>query len=303
MNAVSRLGKLAASLPGAAALAVALALPLCAGVAARADELDPQLNERVLKLPGDPSRPVALQVTVFTPPGSGPFPLAVINHGKNLGDPRNDPRWRAPSVSRYFLARGYAVAVPMARGFAGSGGVFDGQGCDVEDDGIAKARDVLGVIYALEKEPFVDPARVVVVGQSYGGWTTLALGTLEVPGLKALANFAGGRRATLCTNFKSDLVTAAGHFARRTHTPSIWFYGDNDELFSPDVWRPMFDAYQANGGKGELVAYGRFGKDAHMFLASPDALSIWAPKMDAFLSAQGLPTGIVQPQLQQGATQ
>ena len=39
------------------------------------------LNEKVLSLPGDPQRPVTLQVTLFTPPGSGPFPLAVVNHG------------------------------------------------------------------------------------------------------------------------------------------------------------------------------------------------------------------------------
>jgi hypothetical protein len=118
-----------------------------------------------------------------------------------------------------------------------------------------------------------------------------------VPGLKALANFAGGRSTTQCKNFKSDLVTAAGHFGKHTKTPSIWFYGDNDQLFGPDVWRPMFDTYQANGGKGELVAYGNFTLDAHTFLGYPEALSIWAPKIDAFLSTQGLPTKVLQPEL------
>jgi dienelactone hydrolase len=275
--------------------AVVVCLPFRA---VQAEELDTQLNERVLMLPGSPERAVALQVTVFSPPGAGPFPLAVINHGKNRGEPRDEPRWRAPYVARYFLSRGYAVAIPMARGFAGSGGVFDGMGCDAENDGLAKAQDVRGVILALQRESFVDPSRVVVMGQSYGGWTTLALGALEVPGVKALANFAGGRRTQRCPDYKSDLSIAAGHYAQHTKAPSIWFYGDNDQTFAADVWHAMFDAYQAHGGRGELVAYGNFVHDAHYFLALPEGASIWGPRMDAFLAAQGLPTKLIQPEIQ-----
>src|SRR5437764_890399 len=57
-------------------------------------QLDPQLHERVLGLPGDPAYPVTLQVTLMLPDGAGPFPLAVLNHGKELGDPRLAPRYR-----------------------------------------------------------------------------------------------------------------------------------------------------------------------------------------------------------------
>ncbi|MEJ0047332.1 MAG: hypothetical protein WDN04_15400 [Rhodospirillales bacterium] len=41
------------------------------------------LHEAVLHLSGDPARPVDLVVTLYTPDGAGPFPLAVVNHGVN----------------------------------------------------------------------------------------------------------------------------------------------------------------------------------------------------------------------------
>ena len=47
------------------------------------------LNESVLSVPGDPERPVTLQVTVYTPSGPGPFPLAVMNHGSTWFGPRS----------------------------------------------------------------------------------------------------------------------------------------------------------------------------------------------------------------------
>lgn len=259
--------------------------------------LDAKLNERVLMLPGAPTPPVDLQVTIFTPDGTGPFPIAVLNHGKNRGDPRDHERWRAPYATRYFLSRGYAVVLPMGRGFAGSGGTFSGMNCDVERDALSKAEDIRSVISQLSRDPALDTTRIVVLGQSYGGLNTLALGSLKIPGVKVLVNFSGGRRQPLCANYKSDLVKAVGHFAERTTESSIWFYGENDLTFPPDVWRPMFDAYRSRGGKAELVDYGVFGKDAHEYLASPQALQLWSSPLDDFLAAHGLPSTVVHPDL------
>jgi hypothetical protein len=50
------------------------------------------MREQVLQAPGDPKRPVMLETTLFEPPGDGPFPLAVMNHGAD-GDPRTNKRY------------------------------------------------------------------------------------------------------------------------------------------------------------------------------------------------------------------
>jgi dienelactone hydrolase len=193
------------------------------------------------------------------------------------------------------------VALPMARGVAGSGGEFDSKGCDVEADGIGKAQDLRGVIQALSHDARVDPTRIVVLGQSYGGLATMALGALDPPpGVHALVNFAGGRRARYCATDRADLVAAMASYGKRTKLPSLWFYGNSDSVFPPAVWRPMFDAYRAQGGRATLVEVDDYRGDAHRFLAGPDGVASWAPKLDQFLGSNGLPATVVQPGLLPG---
>jgi hypothetical protein len=110
--------------------------------AADQDAIDPSLNEHVIYVASDPAHRAMLQVTTFYPDGDGPFPLAIMNHSKAVGDPKNEPRYRSIFLSRYFLSRGYAVALPMMRGFAGSGGVFHINKCDLEGFGLADAADI-----------------------------------------------------------------------------------------------------------------------------------------------------------------
>ena len=46
--------------------------------------LDYRMNEHVVRVPAG-SDGVTLETTVFQPGGAGPFPLIVINHGKEIG--------------------------------------------------------------------------------------------------------------------------------------------------------------------------------------------------------------------------
>jgi dienelactone hydrolase len=286
----------AALLPLAAVLAL-LAPGRRAAAAEDPSALPPvPLHEQVLALPGDPARPVTLQVTLFTPDGPGPFPLAVLNHGANgTGHPATEPRYRTTFSAFYFLSRGYAVALPMMRGFAGSGGRVVPHGCDEAAAGIANARDIAAVIDDLAARPEIDRTRIVVSGQSYGGWNTLALGTLGHPGLRGLVNFEGGMRESDCREQDASLIAAAGAFGARTTLPSLWFYGDNDKVFPPATWRGMYARYTAAGGRAELVAYGRFMDDAHQFLSHAESMPIWVPRLDAFLARLGLPSREVAP--------
>ncbi len=255
------------------------------------------MNERVMKVPGDAERPTVLQVTVLTPDGPGPFPMVVMNHGAS-GSPRADqePRYRYTFSAYYFLSRGYAVVLPMMRGFSESGGRQEFDHCNQEDVGLSNAKDISAVIDFMSTQPYVDGDQVLVAGQSFGGWNTLAFGTLHHPKVKGLINFAGGAHISNCTDTPATLARAAGHFGAKTTIPSIWFYGDNDAKFAPPVWRGMFDRYTAAGGRAELVAYGRFMNDSHNLLGFPEGLRIWALKVDAFLAKIGLPSKIIHPE-------
>src|SRR5438045_3207775 len=75
---------------------------------------------------------VELETTIFKPDGDGPFPLALINHGKAPGNPRFQARARFIVATRELVRRGYAVAIPMRGGFSKSSGVYVEGGCNIE---------------------------------------------------------------------------------------------------------------------------------------------------------------------------
>lgn len=256
------------------------------------------LPEEVIRVP----KPVLLgtvelETTVYRPPGDGPFPLAVVNHGKAEDLPRAQPRMRPTSMARYLLERGYAVVVPMRQGFASSSGSYQGAGCNVESNGRMQAEDVAATIAHFSRQAWVDPGRIVVIGQSHGGWTTLAYGAEKpVPGVRALVNFAGGLRQTRCRNWEGALAHAAANYGKQTTLPSLWLYGDNDSYFGPDTFRAMHSAYTRAGAPAKLLAYGSFGVDSHKLFAAEDGRATWEAPLDEFLASAGLPSAVVRPE-------
>src|ERR1035437_4884123 len=179
----------------------AAVLALClVGVGAQAQDLNADLREQVLMVPKKGAMfTTLLETTIYRPPGDGPFPLAVINHGKAFGDPRFQARFRPSGAARFFLQRGYAVVVPVRQGFSKSAGSYIGAGCNVESNGRVQAEDVKAVLDYVVSQPWADRNRIVVLGQSHGGWTTLAFGAQNYPGVTALINFAGGLRQDTCS--------------------------------------------------------------------------------------------------------
>ncbi len=255
------------------------------------------MNERVLNVPGDHERPVALQLTILTPSGPGPFPLVVMNHGSDgQKKPKDNPRYHLTFSAYYFLSRGYAVALPMMRGFAGSGGQLEHHGCDFIATGLNNAEDIRSVIQYMTAQPYIDGHRIVVAGQSFGGFNTLALGTLNIPNVKGLINFAGGLKESDCATSEQSMAVAAAYNGAHTSIPSIWFYGSNDKVFSESTWRTAYERYTAAGGAAELVAYGDFMQDSHNLLGFPEGLAIWGAKVDAFLAKLGLPNQPIHPE-------
>ncbi|MDP1963488.1 MAG: prolyl oligopeptidase family serine peptidase, partial [Reyranella sp.] len=204
------------------------------------------------------------------------------------------PRFSA--LSSWFLAHGYVVALPLRRGYGESGGNWaEAYGrCDTPDyynAGLQSAADVQATIAFMRTQPYVAPDRTLVVGQSAGGWATVALSSLNPPGVPAMVNFAGGRGGHQklpggvignCT--PEALVQAAGRYGATARVPLLWIYAENDSFFEPALAKRMVAAYDAAGGKATFRPVGAFGRDGHGLAASADGVAIWAPLVQNFLA-------------------
>ena len=268
-------------------------LCLVANVSAQTPGLNATLGERIEFLKNESFLPVSLQVTVFQPDGPGPFPVVLLNHGKDGGNAHLQNRNRAVNATREFLKRGYAVVAPMRQGFAGSGGAAVGDGCNIQGNGEAQAKDVATVVKWIETQPWADTSRMLMAGQSHGGLTTMAYSQNPHPGFKLFVNFAGGLKHTSGCQWELALRDAFGGYGKNSKITSIWFYGENDSYFPPPVIAPAFKAFTESGGPGEMVAYGPFGVDAHAMFGSADGLDVWLDKVLLKMRSAGLPVDIV----------
>lgn len=149
--------------------------------------------------PGDPDlrfksfdgTPLSGYITLPAAPSTGPdgnYPLIVQSHG--WGDPPsgpNDGQYAGPTATQ-LAQQGYAVLQFAARGWGNSCGTPQSRLIDPAacvngylhlDDYRYEARDVQYAIGVLVDEGYVDPNRVGVTGESYGGGVSLELATLK----------------------------------------------------------------------------------------------------------------------------
>ncbi len=93
-------------------------------VANAQDILHKDINESVVRVPVSVSdiynKPynTDIALTIFKPNGEGPFPLVVINHGRGFDAAARSKlvRARFESAARFFIRKGFAVAVPTRLG-------------------------------------------------------------------------------------------------------------------------------------------------------------------------------------------
>ena len=255
-----------------------------------------KLNEQIIYIPVDADGKVTLETTIYKPDGPGPFPMVVFNHGKIHGDPRMQTRSDPMSLAREFVRRGYVVVAPNRQGFAGSGGTYVQDGCDVTRNGVSQAADVATTIDYMSKQGYVDAQHIVVAGTSHGGLATIAYGADAAPGVRALINFSGGLRQDACTDWQGNLTHAFGTYGEKTHVPSLWLYGDNDSIWPSSLVSRMYAAYtehtQASGVSAKMVDFGSYKNDAHRLVGDRDGVGVWWPSVEAFLARVGMPTGV-----------
>ncbi len=239
---------------------------------------------------------VSLETTIYRPLGTGPFPLVIINHGKQLGDPHQQKRFEPLSVARYFLERGYVVFVPMRHGFSKSGGEYQFHGNSAEMAGRDQARDIDVTIQYAHTLPYVKKEITLVVGYSEGGWVTLAYGASKPdPSVRGIINFSGGVRDPCCIGLLEEMIDSSKRFGAQTTVASIWFYGDNDSLFNRYVSDRMFANYARGNPNSRFIPYGNFSTDAHRLFIDPDGRVLWEPFLTQFLHDVQAPYKAIDP--------
>lgn len=255
-----------------------------------------QNREQVVRIPGPGGS--TLVATVMRPPGEARSPLVVINHGSPAdGSQRakmERPRYSA--LSSFFLSRGYVVALPLRRGYGETGGAWaEGFGpCEAPDffnAGLQGAADIQATLDFMRAQPYVAPDRTIVVGQSAGGWATVALSSRNPPGVAAMINFAGGRGGHqklagggIGNCAPRSLVEAAAKYGATARVPMLWIYTENDSFFEPSLAKRMVEAYDGAGGKAVYRPVGAFGRDGHSLAGSSNGSSVWSPLVESFLA-------------------
>jgi len=282
-----------------AALAAVLT-SLCGAHAARAQDpaaVGARAREQIYFIPVvDGPRVVQLHARICRPWGDARARLVVINHGSPRGA-ANRPRMRLghcdSEATRWFLSRGYVVAYALRRGYGETGGSWaeDYGSCSNPDylhAGIETARDIDAVVQYATALPFVERQGAVVVGQSAGGWGTIAYASLPHAKVSAFVVMAGGRGGHENNepnrNCRPDrLVEAARAFGASARTPMLWIYAQNDSYFDPGMARALWRAFTAAGGRADLQQPGPFEADGHHLFFGPGGSNVWGPLVERYL--------------------
>lgn len=243
------------------------------------------------------------EVLWVRPFGNGPFPLAVISHGTPR-DMSAAARRRMRPQTLYFVAeemakRGWAAAIFMRRGYGETLGVVsDGYGpCsrpNFLDAANSTAQEFNNAIQELSKAPFVNPTEIIAIGHSAGGFGALALSGKDVPGLRAVINFGGGRASiggeVICG--KDQLIAAFRAMGTQSKIPSLWIYAKNDSFFRPDVAVSFFESF-ARMDLAQLHIIDAVADDGHRAIQSAGG-PLWLPKLDLFLIRNSLRRGMIE---------
>jgi dienelactone hydrolase len=234
---------------------------------------------------------------ICRPAGVDKPQLVILNHGS---PPNSNDRPGMTVTScdsqavQWFIQQKYAVVSVLRLGYGDTGGPWtEGYGrCENANyykAGMETARQIDAMVNYAVTLPHVDPDNVIVVGQSAGGWGTIAYSSMPHPKVLALINMSGGRGGHYHdqpnSNCRSDqLVTAAGQFGKTARTPMIWIYAGNDSYFGPDLTDAMVHAYDQAGGQAHLYRIDKFGHDGHGLFFGNNGYQLWGPLVANYLS-------------------
>ena len=230
-------------------------------------------------IPGFDGRLQPVQTAVFFPPGAkGGKPLPAIVYfysGSRMSNLAQDYGGDAPNSIpvQVFATRGYAVLlVDVPLGPQGKGGN------PIQEMGDA----ILAQVYRAADRGDIDAARIAIMGQSYGGYSTAAMITqtnlfraaIALDGLYDLSgefarmgpggstfNFVWsetgqGRMGTHpWADLRRYLANSPYYQADKIHTPLLLVHGKKDDTCPVEGAEKMFNALKRLGRTAELAVY------------------------------------------------
>ncbi len=233
------------------------------------------------------------------PPGSAGknLPTIVMPHG----GPEARDEWGFDWLAQFFANRGFAVLQPNFRGSTGYGEAF------FNKNGFISWRTAIGDVNDggrwLVKQGLADPAKLAIVGWSYGGYAALQSAVLDPALFKAIVAVAPvtdletlrSERAQY-TDFaiENSRIGTGPHVrqgspaqnADRFVAPVLMFHGTRDQNVGITESRLMLSRLKGAGKSAELVEF----KDLDHQLDDSAARTTMLDKADTFLRAtMGLP--------------
>lgn len=210
------------------------------------------------------------------PRGAEPkkLPLVVLPHGGPASRDTPGFDWWAQALA----ARGYAVLQVNFRGSDGFGETFLKAGYG--EWGRKMQTDLSDGVRYLAKQGTIDPARVCIVGASYGGYAALAGATLDPGVYRCAASVAGisdltlfmderfksaSRRDSASQRYWLQFLRVEGRKdpdlsaispisqINRVTIPILLVHGQDDTVVRYDQSKVMFDALKKTGKTVDLV--------------------------------------------------
>lgn len=235
---------------------------------------------------------VELKGMMFRPQGEGPFPLIVYAHGNEP-----DPSDLFETVAPPLVARSYAVFGPHHRGSGLSAGAAPSllrtlTEIERREGTAARSRaaiaalegpqlnDMAAAIEFAKSLPYVDPDRVYMIGNSFGG-VLVMLAAERGLGLCAAANFAG---SALNWDRSEEFRTRLSEAARNARIPVFLAQAEND--FSTAPTRALGEVLAAAGKPHRAVIFPPFGvttREGHGL--GIDGVDTWAGVVLPFFEA------------------
>ncbi len=268
------------------------------------EPLDASLREAVHRVP---VAAVGAQIVVpsFRPRGDGPFPWLVLSHGTapTLEANRKLGRYRPLEPVREWVRRGYAVLVPVRRGYGvssdGGAHLGDAYGSCANPDyrrgGEGAALDLLATVEWAKTQRDLDPKRWLLVGQSAGGFASIYTASKRPDGLVAVLAFSPGRGGGEPGQHPGEPCAADrmaklfASIAPQIEVPVLWFYAENDVYMGPRVRALWFESFRSAGGRGELIVVPPFpDRLGHGVFPSPKGTPLWTAAVARFFKSQAV---------------
>ncbi len=202
---------------------------------------------------------------LYRPPGVGPHPAVVYNHGSRAGREREVMRWE--DRAERLAGRGYVALVPERRGYGDSDGTTFSEATRAADGSLdsalfasrmtAEAGDVLAGVDVLRQRPEVDSSRLFICGRSLGGIVTvLCAGGGEV--FRAACSMCA---AALTWEGSPHIQQALLEAARRTTIPMLLLQAHTDKSLAPTL--ALAAAYRQAGVRFGCTIYPSALPDDH----------------------------------------